>query len=75
MTRIPALKSALALAAGLLLMAAAPAQTAAAGERPFVDFPQAAPESVGIDSAKLVELSQWLRRDQLDVRSLLIVCQ
>ncbi|MDZ5456104.1 serine hydrolase domain-containing protein [Azohydromonas lata] len=57
-----------ALAFGLGLAATAPrAQT-----NP-VDFPAAAPEAVGMDSAKLVDLSQWLRRDKLAVRSLLVV--
>jgi CubicO group peptidase (beta-lactamase class C family) len=60
-------KTALALAAGLVA-AVAQGQTVVG-----TDFAQAAPEAVGIDSGKLVELSQWLRKDKLDVRSLLIV--
>jgi CubicO group peptidase (beta-lactamase class C family) len=50
------------LAAGPLRAQAAPA-----------DLPPAAPEAVGVDSRKLVELSEWIRRDRLDVRSLLVV--
>jgi len=37
------------------------------------DFPEATPESAGVDARKLIQLSQWLREGQLDVRSLLIV--
>jgi CubicO group peptidase (beta-lactamase class C family) len=33
----------------------------------------AAPETVGVDSAPLVRMSEWIRKDRLDVRSLLIV--
>jgi CubicO group peptidase (beta-lactamase class C family) len=33
----------------------------------------AAPEDVGVDSAKLVRMSEWIRKDKLDVRSLLVV--
>ena len=33
----------------------------------------ASPESVGVDSAPLLRMSEWLRKDKLDVRSLLIV--
>jgi len=43
------------------------AQTAAS------DLPTAQPEAVGVDSQKLVALSEWIRRDKLDVRSLLVV--
>ncbi|HDR9769228.1 TPA: serine hydrolase, partial [Burkholderia cepacia ATCC 25416] len=31
------------------------------------------PESAGVDSAPLVRLSEWLRRDRMDVRSLVVV--
>ncbi|MBA5845089.1 serine hydrolase, partial [Escherichia coli] len=33
----------------------------------------AAPEDVGVDSRKLVELSRWIREQKLDVYSLLVV--
>ena len=33
----------------------------------------AVPEAVGVDSAPLVRMSEWIRKDKLDVRSLLIV--
>lgn len=61
----------------LLLSGTAQAQEAAAAQRAAApsaaDLPVAQPESVGVDSRKLVELSQWIRRDQLDVRSLLVI--
>jgi CubicO group peptidase (beta-lactamase class C family) len=71
MNRLQPLRHALALAATLAI-----ATAAQAGDDKLpqgTDFPEAAPEAVGIDSAKLVEMSQWLRRDRLDVRSLLVV--
>jgi CubicO group peptidase (beta-lactamase class C family) len=46
------------------------------------DFPVAAganeiqpawPEDVGVDSTKLVALSEWIRKEKLDVRSFLVV--
>jgi len=37
------------------------------------DMPTVAPESVGVDSAPLVRMSEWLRRDRMDVRSLVVV--
>jgi CubicO group peptidase (beta-lactamase class C family) len=55
-----------ALAAGL---AAGPARSQAAP----LDPPAALPEAMGVDSRKLVELSEWIRRDKLDVRSLLVL--
>lgn len=48
---------------------AAPAMAATAG----TDLPAASPESVGVDSRPLVQLSQWIRNNQLDVRSFLVV--
>ncbi|URF07465.1 serine hydrolase domain-containing protein [Cupriavidus campinensis] len=62
------------LAAGTLLaqpaMAAAATATATATTE---GIPTAQPESVGVDSTRLVALSEWIRRDQLDVRSLLVI--
>ena len=40
---------------------------------PEAGIEAASPESVGVDSAQLVRLSEWLRKDKLDVRSLLII--
>lgn len=33
----------------------------------------ATPEAVGVDSAPLVRMSEWIRKDKLDVRSLLVI--
>ncbi|MGO4811779.1 serine hydrolase domain-containing protein [Cupriavidus sp. 2MCAB6] len=68
-----------ATAAALLLLGTAHAQPPAAAQhaakatQPTADLPTAQPEAVGVDSRKLVELSQWIRRDQLDVRSLIVI--
>ncbi|MEO8935924.1 MAG: serine hydrolase [Burkholderiaceae bacterium] len=37
------------------------------------DLPTASPESVGVDSRPLVQLSEWIRKENLDVRSFLVV--
>src|SRR5689334_10937648 len=37
------------------------------------NLPEASPASVGVDAAQLVRLSQWIRDQNLDVRSLLVV--
>ncbi|RYE70735.1 MAG: class C beta-lactamase-related serine hydrolase, partial [Oxalobacteraceae bacterium] len=37
------------------------------------DLPAAWPESLGVDSRQLVEMSKWIRKQNLDVRSLLVV--
>lgn len=37
------------------------------------DLPSALPESVGVDSRPLVRLSEWIRKEDLDVRSFLVV--
>ena len=50
---------------GLALLACAPAQA--------TDLPTAQPESVGVDSRPLVQLSQMIRKENLDVRSFLVV--
>ncbi|NML17328.1 serine hydrolase domain-containing protein [Azohydromonas caseinilytica] len=60
------LQATFVLAAGL---AAAPLRAQAAP----ADIPAAVPEAVGVDSGRLVQLSEWIRRDKLDVRSLLVV--
>ncbi len=82
MIRIPGKLAAAAsvaapFAAWLALTATAlPAQAApkAAGATAVADgLPTAQPEAVGVDSARLVALSAWIRRDKLDVRSLIVI--
>ncbi|MCW3479034.1 beta-lactamase family protein [Neisseriaceae bacterium JH1-16] len=38
-----------------------------------VDLPSTTPEALGVDSTPLIQLSQWIREQKLDVRSLLVV--
>lgn len=45
----------------------------ALASEPEVGIEAAAPEAVGVDSAQLVRLSEWIRKDKLGVRSLLII--
>jgi CubicO group peptidase (beta-lactamase class C family) len=49
----------------------------AALAQPTVDaepgIAMATPEAVGVDSAPLVRMSEWIRKDKLDVRSLLVI--
>jgi len=54
-----------------VLMGTAQAQTLATADE--AGFPVAVPEAVGMDSAALVRLSEWIRKDRLDVRSLIVV--
>ncbi|MGE8319483.1 MAG: serine hydrolase domain-containing protein [Comamonas sp.] len=54
-------------ALSLALAAAAPLLAQA------TDLPTASPESVGVDSRPLVQLSQMIRKENLDVRSFLVV--
>jgi len=63
-----AFQSSAVVLAACLLAGAAQAQ----GTGP-ADIPSAQPEAVGVDSRKLVELSEWIRHERLDVRSLLVV--
>jgi len=37
------------------------------------DLPQAWPGAVGVDTAPLIRMSEWIRNEKLDVRSLLVV--
>ena len=37
------------------------------------DFPMATPESQGVESSTLVALSKWLREENYDIRSLLVI--
>lgn len=65
-----------AAVAALCLFSQAPlhaATPAAKQQHATQELPAAQPEAVGVDSRKLIELSQWIRRDQLDVRSLLVI--
>jgi len=68
----------IALAAALCLLGAALPCSAATPDAAEAStesgaLPSAVPEALGVDSARLIELSQWIRRDRLDVRSLLVV--
>lgn len=54
----------------LLASAAEPFPTADAS---VSELPRALPEQVGVDSRQLVRLSEWIRRENLDVRSLLVI--
>ncbi|WP_321797855.1 serine hydrolase [Caballeronia sp. J97] len=47
--------------------------TAHAAGNASQDMPNVVPESVGVDSAPLVRMSEWIRTDKMDVRSLVIV--
>ena len=68
-----------AILGALAMPLLAPAQpTAAAGESAATsaggtDLPEARPAEVGVDTQKLIQLSQWIREQNLDVRSLLVV--
>lgn len=37
------------------------------------DFPSSSPEAAGVDSKPLIHLSEWIRNEKLDVRSLLLI--
>lgn len=70
---------ALVVAAALAISLAATAAdgphagAAPASSQPATNLPQAWPESVGVDSRPLVQLSEWIRKENLDVRSFLVV--
>ncbi|HKT99370.1 MAG TPA: serine hydrolase [Paraburkholderia sp.] len=49
------------------------AHAAHAADAASQDMPTVVPESIGVDSAPLVRMSQWLRNDKMDVRSLVVV--
>lgn len=57
-----------ALAAGAAEPVPAPMAQAGASA-----LPAAVPEQVGVDSRQLVRLSEWIRKENLDVRSLLVI--
>ena len=54
----------------LALTVLAAAHTVHAADASEPGLPAAPPEAVGVDSAPLVRLSEWIRKDRLDVRSL-----
>lgn len=62
--------AAVAIALHAAFIGAALAEPAAEAE-PGIAI--AAPEAVGVDSAPLVRMSEWIRKDKLDVRSLLVI--
>lgn len=68
-TRLPLRSACIALSLQALLASAALAAPAA----PEAGIETAAPEAVGVDSAPLVRMSEWIRKDKLDVRSLLVI--
>ena len=80
-THTPVVHGAAVLA--LVALLAAPIALTAADQSPRrTDFPVAAgdtdlppawPESVGVDSAPLVRLSEYIRKENLDVRSFLVI--
>ncbi|SAK66882.1 serine hydrolase domain-containing protein [Caballeronia ptereochthonis] len=47
--------------------------TAQAAGSASKDMPTVVPESIGVDSAPLVRMSEWIRMDRMDVRSLVVV--
>src|SRR5438067_11138409 len=69
----------LVMLAALLTPLIAPAADTGAPRTDFsvaagdTDLPPAWPESVGVDSRPLVQLSEWIRKENLDVRSFLVV--
>ncbi len=73
-SRYPTVRAARAAAAAITLHAAF---SGAASAQPAIDaepeIATAAPEAVGVDSAPLVRMSEWIRKDKLDVRSLLVI--
>lgn len=52
---------------------AASAAQVAQAEAPEPGLEAASPEDVGVDSRDLIRLSEWIRREKLDVHSLLVV--
>ena len=68
---------ALAICAALPMAATAAGASARRSDFPVAagdtDLPPAWPETVGVDSRPLVQLSEWIRKEKLDVRSFLVV--
>ncbi|MBV8249902.1 MAG: serine hydrolase, partial [Comamonas sp.] len=67
------LTCATAIASILSAYAATPASSNSVVVQASPDFPVAAPEAVGVDSRPLVQLSEMIRKENLDVRSFLVV--
>ncbi|CAN7568902.1 serine hydrolase [Variovorax paradoxus] len=65
--------AAIALALNLASAGAALAQTVAPADDAGPAVAAAVPEAVGVDSRPLVRLSEWIRKEDLDVRSFLVV--
>jgi len=65
----------LALPAGHSLSYAAGASPAAGSPvaTTEAEIPQAWPEAAGVDSAPLLRMSEWIRNEKLDVRSMLLI--
>ncbi|MFD2273563.1 hypothetical protein ACFS07_27685 [Undibacterium arcticum] len=55
------------------LEAASTAAAKLAASSVTADFPSSSPEAVGVDSQPLIRMSEWIRNDKLDVRSLLVI--
>jgi len=76
---VPSLLVSPLFAALLLLDAAgglpklAAADEPAAGPAASTDLPESRPAEVGVDPQKLIQLSEWIREQKLDVRSFLVV--
>jgi CubicO group peptidase (beta-lactamase class C family) len=68
----PTLRLRAARAAALIALPTVVA-TAFAAPAAEPEIATAAPEAVGVDSTLLVRMSEWIRKDKLDVRSLLVV--
>ncbi|CAN7569902.1 serine hydrolase domain-containing protein [Variovorax paradoxus] len=65
--------AAIALALNLASAGAALAQSVAPADDAGPAIAAVVPESVGVDSRPLVRLSEWIRKEDLDVRSFLVV--
>ncbi|WP_062365589.1 serine hydrolase domain-containing protein [Variovorax paradoxus] len=65
--------AAIALALNLASAGAALAQSVAPADDAGPAVAAAVPEAVGVDSRPLVRLSEWIRKEDLDVRSFLVI--
>ncbi|AWN35196.1 serine hydrolase domain-containing protein [Methylobacterium radiodurans] len=63
----------LCFALSLALVAGPATNGSAAESSPEPGIGIASPEDVGVDSTALVRMSEWIRKDRLDVRSLLVI--
>ena len=71
--RSPTARAVRVAAAMVLCASFVGAAMAEVAAHPEPGLEAAAPESVGVNSAPLIRMSEWIRKDRLDVRSLLIV--